>query len=188
MLSTEQRWLFIEVPGTGARSVREALLPIANEKSTPEDGLEDYAKRLNNLSSFTVFASICHPLERAVKCYFAPRRWMRKRDNGSTWRADCYWSTADFLTMLPEIRPMTAYLKLGSDAIYPGIRFLRFETLSADFSAVAKELKLRTRPVSPVLDGFDSEWMSKNVLADNRAKKAVTCAFAEDFEVFGYLS
>ena len=80
--------------------------------------------------------------------YFSPFRWKRRDDEGN-WRAVTpHWSVDEFLALLPQIRSMTEYLKLG-ESLYPRLRLLRFENLAVEFRALTRALNLPVEGILP---------------------------------------
>jgi len=206
MLSTAHNWIYIHVPKTGGNSVQEVLLPFSDDQKvvgefrdgvdtfgiagnvtpTKHATLSDYGQVLGDLSRYLIIASIRHPVERSVSYYYSPFRWMRQRSDGSWWQSPPHWNLEEFLTMLPDIRPMTEYLTIAG-SVSPRLKLLRFENLAGDFSNLVKTLNL---PVSGVLPQrnrtADLANLARIALSDAKVRSAVRIAHAQDFEAFGY--
>lgn len=208
MLSTAHSWIYIHIPKTGGNSVQEALLPLSDDQKVLDgfrDGvdtfgiagdvtptkhatLSDYGRVLGDLSRYEIITSIRHPVERAVSYYFSDFRWKRQSDEGNWRTVTPHWSLDEFLALLPQIRPMTEYLKLDGNP-YPRLRLLRFENLTADFSELARSLNLPADTVLPHRNRTaDRTGLRQLALSDAGVTAAVRTAHAQDFQAFGYAS
>ncbi|MEP7302451.1 MAG: sulfotransferase family 2 domain-containing protein [Caldimonas sp.] len=202
MLSIDRRFLFLHIPKTGGNSIQDLLRPFSDDRivrlAPHQDGVERFELRSDRYRTqkhstladyrheygaelfdrLFRFACARNPWDRVVSFYFSPHRGRVE------------WNRDDFLRFIPGVQPMRHYLALpGDDSATLAAagrnvqRFLRFESLQADFDAVCADLGLA--PMTLPQRNRSARGAYRDYY-DDAARALVGERFGDEAAFFGY--
>lgn len=169
MIFTRQRLIYLHLQKTGGNSITRAFLPHSDDKMTlrkHQDGsnrfgvtgaitprkhalLAEYRKALGrDFASYKVAISVRDPLDRAVSMYYSPHRWMTQI-KGEWVQQDAYWDFDRFSRVMQTMQSISDFLRIrkwGIKTVQPPDTVIRYESLLADLTALARAYDLPFNP------------------------------------------
>lgn len=198
MIGMRHKFIFVHIPKTAGNALQNALSAYSEDTivaSGDKDGvhrfglysaygtvkhstLADYLAALGPELFWTKkkFTCVRNPWDRAISFYFSPHR-------------NCHsWNRDNFIRMLDEVHPMTAYLQLPAHMSAARLDrnfdfIIRYEQLHKDFSRLCDILGIARKNLSVINPGSRRPYFD---YYDNELVQIVAERFREDIELFGY--
>jgi hypothetical protein len=198
MIGIQHQFIFVHIPKTAGNAL-QSILSAYSEDTIIAGGNKDGIHRFGLYSTYGTakhstladyfyalgpesfwskrrFTCIRNPWDRAISFYFSPHRGYN------------VWDRNEFIRMLDEMHPMTAFLRLPTNVTETrpdqNLDFiLRYEQLYEDFSRLCDILGL-TRKSLPVLNKGSQQ--SYHDYYDSKLIQIVRTRFREDIELFDY--